>query len=155
MSSPVNINNEFSDISSLYGPGNVGSWYCILASVVITWMFNLDQHGKDTLTNDLIATLAFPVEPYGCSDGSLQFRIRLICPHDFDDASMNRYYRAVEAPLAVCNQFVQLAIILLFVAAGSPRPWNASCVFLVWLLTLWIESIMIWMGGSGYCSSTL
>ncbi|KAK4640924.1 hypothetical protein QC761_0096940 [Podospora bellae-mahoneyi] len=157
--------DEFSDISSLYGPGNIGSWYCLLGSVTITWLYNHNQHGKDTLTNDLIAALAFPAvasghalhlilstpryrwEQYGCSDESHQIRIWLACPHDFDTASINRYYRAVEAPLAVCNQFVQLGIILLFAAAGTRRPWSASWIFCVWLLTMWTKSVMLLKGG--------
>ncbi|KAK4671687.1 hypothetical protein QC764_0097790 [Podospora pseudoanserina] len=86
-------------------------------------------------------------EQYGCSDESLQFRMWLACPHDFDTASINQYHRAVEAPPAVCNQFVQLGIILWFAAAGARRPWSASWIFCVWLLTMWTESVMLLKGG--------
>jgi hypothetical protein len=47
-------------ISSLYGPGAFAGWLCTAVSVFISWTWNRDSSTRDTIGNDLIATLTIP-----------------------------------------------------------------------------------------------
>ncbi|KAF1960720.1 hypothetical protein CC80DRAFT_488994 [Byssothecium circinans] len=58
-------------VSSLYGPGAFVGWLCTMASLLISWTFNRYSRARNTIGNDLIATLTYP------SIAAIQFQYEL------------------------------------------------------------------------------
>ncbi|KAF2466948.1 uncharacterized protein BDR25DRAFT_359009 [Lindgomyces ingoldianus] len=55
------ITKDYLTVSSLYGPGAVGCWLCIVLSVFVSWTLNPWLRRRDIITIDLIAALSLPL----------------------------------------------------------------------------------------------
>lgn len=92
-------------VSSLYGPGAVGSWVLTLFSVLVTCTVNLRSNRKDTITNDFIATLPVPAIP----STNLVYQLQQFSGNieellTLKDDNVLPTSAAIEAPLIVCEQ---------------------------------------------------
>jgi hypothetical protein len=117
--------NRWALVSSLYGPGTFWSWLIIVASVFISWTINPVTKRSDSITNDLIAALTLPV--VAAADALYQLakydrpdRPRLLLSHSPEDIQL---VAALEAPLAICEVYVVLAIFL-HSAASRTYQWK-------------------------------
>src|SRR2546430_59810 len=81
--------DRFFLVSSFYGPGNIISWLCTLASVLITWCFNVEYRRQDTISTDFVFALAIPAVAAG----------HLIYLLFFVDDSLGEYETATEQQL--------------------------------------------------------
>jgi len=103
-------------VSSQYGPGVVACWCLSLLSVLISWTIHRKYRNSDSLDLDLLAAVSYP------SVAAADAMSKLIhYPHDFssfDDADLAevQYIRALQAPLSVCNLFLDFGP-LFFLAA--------------------------------------
>ncbi|KAK4236558.1 hypothetical protein C8A03DRAFT_35527 [Achaetomium macrosporum] len=153
MSQPSgDINDRTSIVSSFCGPGTVGSWLCILASVFVTWTLNLDGRRRDSITNDFIAALSMPAIAAGHVFYLLFSAQRSAELGEYASLSQRdlftnplplvaRYAAAVEAPLNVCETFSAMALSLFVIAALRHHTRRAICVLIVGLSAFSTESI--------------
>ena len=58
---PSAMEPSLASVSSLYGPGTFGGWMCTTASVFISWTCHRHSMSHDTIGNDFIAVLIFPI----------------------------------------------------------------------------------------------
>ncbi|KAF5969256.1 hypothetical protein FCOIX_10974 [Fusarium coicis] len=114
MSNTTENLNRWALVSSLYGPGTFWSWLIIVASVFTSWTINPDTKRLDSITNDTIAALTLPV--VAAADALYQLakydrpdRPRLLLSDSPEDIQL---VAALEAPLAICEVYVVLAIFL-------------------------------------------
>ncbi|KAF5667391.1 hypothetical protein FCIRC_9936 [Fusarium circinatum] len=122
--------NRWALVSSLYGPGTFWSWLIIVASVFISWTLNPVTKRLDSITNDTIAALTLPV--VAAADALYQLvkydrpdRPRLLLSDSPEDIQLAA---ALEAPLAICEFYVVLAIFL-HSAAWRRYQWKRlGCV---------------------------
>ncbi|PCD32726.1 hypothetical protein AU210_008968 [Fusarium oxysporum f. sp. radicis-cucumerinum] len=128
--------NRWALVSSLYGPGTFWSWLIIVASVFISWTINPVTKRLDSITNDTIAALTLPV--VAAADALYQLakydrpdRPRLLLSHSPEDIQL---VAALEAPLAICEVYVVLAIFLHSAASRRYQWKRVGCVTLSTLL---------------------
>jgi hypothetical protein len=126
-------------VSSLYGPGNMVCWLCILGSVFIGWTLNRKCHSKDIISNDFIAALVIPVVASGHAIYRLVFAT-LHPPSNPTEAI--QFVAAIEAPLNVCETFTVVALAFSILAAFRKHRKQSLCVLAVGLLCFSIESII-------------
>ncbi|KAF4338639.1 acetyl hydrolase [Fusarium beomiforme] len=119
-------------VSSLYGPGTFWSWFCIVASVFISWTINPSTKRSGSITNDLIAALTLPV--VAAADALYQLakydrpdRPRLLQSHLPEDIQL---VAALEAPLAICEVYVVLAMFL-HSTASRKYQWKRMALIAV------------------------
>ncbi|KAF5554430.1 hypothetical protein FPHYL_8450 [Fusarium phyllophilum] len=114
MSNTTENLNRWALVSSLYGPGTFWSWLIIVASVFTSWTINPVTKRLDTITNDTIAALTLPVVAvadalYQLAKHDRPDRPRLLLSDSPEDIQL---VAALEAPLAICEVYVVLAIFL-------------------------------------------
>ncbi|KAG9499683.1 hypothetical protein J7337_008142 [Fusarium musae] len=124
--------NRWALVSSLYGPGTFWSWLIIVASVFTSWTVNPITKRLDSITNDTIAALTLPVVAavdalYQLAKYDRPDRPRLLLSDSPEDIQL---VAALEAPLAICEVYVVLAIFL-HSAASRRHQWKrVGCVTL-------------------------
>ncbi|KAM7205940.1 hypothetical protein V8F33_000770 [Rhypophila sp. PSN 637] len=137
-------------VSSLYGPGAVGGWLCIVMSVFVTWTLDLGSRHRDSITNDFIAALSMPTfaachvfyllattNSSMMTEWSQRDRTRLLTTST--PASV-QYAAAVEAPLVICDTFSVLALILFAIAAIRRFPRRVVAVLVAGILAFSTET---------------
>jgi len=118
--------DRFSSVFSLYGPGTVGSWLCIVASVFVSWTLNAESRRRDTISNDFIAMLSMALVAAG-------HVFYLLLHSQQSDLFTNTspeatlYASSVEAPLNVCETFV-VALALFPIAGLRDHRWRAGAI---------------------------
>jgi hypothetical protein len=153
MSQPEDSADRFSLVSSFYGPGTVGSWLCILASVFVTWTLNIKSRRCGSITNDFIAALSMPAVAAGhvfylLFTAQRPVQLGEYSLPDQSDLFTNalpivaRYAASVEAPLNVCETFAAAALALIPIAGLARQTWRAVCVLVVGLLAFSTEAII-------------
>ena len=110
--------NRLSLVSSLYGPGAIGWWLCLIASVMVSWTLNATARKRDTFTNDLAAVITLPA----VAAGHLIYQVNAYQGDrssllTTDDPAVLPRVAAIEAALNVCEPFSAIALPL-FVIAG-------------------------------------
>ncbi|KAG4284303.1 hypothetical protein FPRO06_08682 [Fusarium proliferatum] len=123
-------------VSCLYGPGTFWSWLIIVASVFISWTINPATERLDSITNDTIAALTLPVVAavdalYQLAKHDLPDRPRLLLSDSPEDIQL---VAALEAPLAICEVYVVLAIFLHSAASRRYQWKRVGCITLSTLL---------------------
>ncbi|KAF2178948.1 hypothetical protein K469DRAFT_717718 [Zopfia rhizophila CBS 207.26] len=142
-------------VSPLYGPGTVGGWLFILFSVLVTWSANLRSRKKDTITNDLIATLSLPAIAsinlfYELHQFSGSIRDLLIS----EDNDIQEFSASIEAPLNVCETFSAFAITLVAISSWHGHRKRALSAFTIGVLCFSTEIILL-IGSLGTTTSTV
>lgn len=121
-----NMSDRYLLVSSFYGPGSVGCWLFTVASVVIAWTLNRRHRVKDTITNDLLATLTYPV----VAAGHLLLQVRDF-PGDraaiMTDGVFTQYTASIEASLNVCEIFATMSLAL-FSACALAHTWKRAAL---------------------------
>ncbi|KAF5621962.1 glutathione S-transferase GST [Fusarium sp. NRRL 52700] len=130
MSSTTESLNRWALVSSLYGPGTFWSWLIIVVSVFISWTINPVTKRLDSITNDTIAALTLPVVAavyalYQLAKYDRPDRPRLLLSHSPEDIQL---VAALEAPLAICEVYVVLAIFLHSSASRRYQWKRLGCV---------------------------
>jgi hypothetical protein len=128
--------NRWALVSSLYGPGTFWSWLIIVASVFTSWTINPVTKRLDSITNDTIAALTLPVVAavdalYQLAKYDRPDRPRLLLSDSPEDIQL---VAALEAPLAICEVYVVLAIFLHSAASRRYQWKRVGCVTLSTLL---------------------
>jgi len=140
--------DRLSLVSSLYGPGTFIAWLCTVISVVVTWTFHPDHAHHDTITNDLVVAVAMPAiatahflyQLYHLTrSGSTALDVPLLASSDLEDM---RIVAALEAPLAVCDAFVWLALVLFSLAARRGQQRRAVLVLTAGLVAFSLELVL-------------
>ncbi|KAF4958482.1 hypothetical protein FGADI_2406 [Fusarium gaditjirri] len=136
MANKTKVLDRWALVSSLYGPGAFWSWLVIVASVFISWTINPATKRLDSFTNDTIAALTLPV--VAAADALYQLakydrpdRPRLLLSHSPEDIQL---VAALEAPLAICEVYVALAIFLHSAASRRYQWKRVGCITLSTLL---------------------
>ncbi|KAK5690925.1 hypothetical protein LTR17_025833 [Elasticomyces elasticus] len=100
-------------VSSLYGPGAIGCWLCLVCSVMVSWTVNSKSAGKDRITNDFIGTLTLPAVAGGHLIHQL---ITYPGPRGSmfatTDSALTPRVAAIEASLCICQTFSAMAPLL-------------------------------------------
>jgi hypothetical protein len=105
------VNNRFSLVASFYGPGNIISWLCTVASLLLTWCLHAQHRRKDTITTDFIFALAVPCVAAGHAISIIFFPAPGGPRHTIEqlftspDDDLIRRAAAAEAALNVCETF--------------------------------------------------
>ncbi|KAF3045343.1 hypothetical protein E8E11_006800 [Didymella keratinophila] len=135
---------RLSTVSSLYGPGSVGCWLCILLSVFVTWTADPRSRVKDTITNDLIAALSYPAVAAVHMLHELRTSsesIRDILTSQSQDKQ--QLAAAIEAPLNVCETFSAVTLVLIGVSVGRRHTKRACSVIVIGILCFTTEFILM------------
>ena len=148
---------RFGLVSSLYGPGNLACWFCLIVSVAVSWTVNPSTRRKDSITNDFIAVLTMPVVAAGHffyliaqqRSGSIK---ELLGSREEGDVM---FVGALEAPLTVCEDFLIWAAVLFSLAAGRRHQKRRTLLLCVGLLCLAPEVLLSVEWWVPYGSSTL
>lgn len=119
-------------VSSLYGPGAFFGWLCTILSVSISWTFNLDQKGQDTIDNDLIAALLFP------SIAAIHFHYVFWSRQDVDAA----VFMTAEATSAVRIWYMLFGHFLVHWIGGI-RCWKRSVCTVFVLLVCYLPDLYV------------
>jgi len=138
---------RFALVSSLYGPGNLACWLMLLLSVVIGWTLNPKSASKDTLTNDFIAAISMPViasahffDQIHRQTGSRRGVSDLFSEPEWENVQM---VAAIEASIAVCEDFLCWAAILHFLAGRKQQKMRMSVVIIVGWMCLSVELFLL------------
>ncbi|KAJ4346601.1 uncharacterized protein N0V89_010532 [Didymosphaeria variabile] len=139
---------RFELVSSLFGPGNIACWICLI--------IQLDNQPvlrkKDTITNDFIAVLTFPIVAAGHffhqivqqtgkkHDGKTLRLPDLLMSLDRDDVQA---VAAMEAPLTICEDFILWATLLYMLAARKGQLKRMSLVVATGSLCLATELLLL------------
>jgi hypothetical protein len=140
----METSDRLQQVSTLYGPGTFGGWLFTLASVLVAWTADARAKNRDTITNDLLATLTLPV----IASLYLLFRVHQF-PGTIEDLITNRAEgtlqcsAAIEAPLNVCETYLALAITLVGIAKWYGHRKRALCAFIVSVLCFSTEIILL------------
>ncbi|KAK3313993.1 hypothetical protein B0H66DRAFT_607227 [Apodospora peruviana] len=126
---------RFQNVSSLYGPGAMICWFCVVASVLVSWTFHPKHSKRDTVTNNLIAALTLPVV------AAAHFLHQTFSYSLNDDPRpLTSWYpeavqfgAAIEAPLTVCEEFAIVSFYL-FGKAASRAHWRRAGLTLMVML---------------------
>ena len=135
VSDTMDIPDDFTLVSSLYGPGNWGCWFLTIISLLCTWTFNIESRQKDTITNDFLAALAIPCIAAGHLIWLIHFTdsIRLIDYVDYSTSAIRvshptivKHLLAAEGPLRICRTFtvLQMALAILSASKGHVKRMN-------------------------------
>ncbi|KAK4449806.1 hypothetical protein QBC34DRAFT_484742 [Podospora aff. communis PSN243] len=152
---------RFSLVSSFYGPGNIISWLCTVASVFVTWCLNGEHRYKDSISNDLIFALAVP----SVASVHALYLMFLSDAHDHEtiqqlftspDPKTVQHAAAAEAALNVCETFAAAAVLLAFISMVRGHRKRMFGVVIVGLLSFWIEAVVfVRTRGSAVTTSNL
>jgi len=127
-------------------------WFCIIASVLISWLLHPQQSRKNTVTSDLIAVVTFPIVA-----AAHFLHQNLTYNFNGDPRPLTSWYpeavifgASVEAPLTICEDFVVVGIYL-FCRASSQRQWKRATITLVpTLVCIAVEVFQMARYPSGY-----
>ena len=133
-------------VSGLYGPGAVGCWLCIVASVFVSWTLNKKTRKKDTITNDFIAVLTLPT----VAAGHLIYQIISYTGDrstilTTQDPELLPRVAAMEASLNICETFAALALTLFAIAAFKFHIGRCITVATVGLVCFGTESALFFI----------
>jgi hypothetical protein len=142
------VNNRFSLVASFYGPGNIISWLCTVASLFVTWCLHAQHRRKDTITTDLIFALAVPSVAAGHAIAIIFFpapserqqTIGELFTAPDDDVVQRA--AAVEAALNVCETFSMIAVALIFVSMFHGHLKRTLAVLAVGLFAFSTEAVV-------------
>ena len=129
-------------VSSLYGPGAVTCWLCVVLSVFVSWTLN-KEYRKDNITKDVFAALSLPV----VAAGHLIYQI-VIYEGDrsailtTSDPTLLPRVAAIEAPLNICETFSTLALSLFVLAEFKLHIRRCVVVGAVGLLCFFAETAL-------------
>jgi hypothetical protein len=103
-------------VSSLYGPGAVSCWLCVVCSIFISWTVN-KKCREDIVTKDLFAALSLPA----VAAGHLFYQIATYAGDrsailTTSDPLLLPRIAAIEAPLNICETFSTLGLLLFTLA---------------------------------------
>ena len=135
---------RFGLVSSLYGPGNLACWFCLIVSVAVSWTVNPSTRRKDSITNDFIAVLNMPVVAAGhffylvAQQRSGSIKDLLGSRDEGDVMSVG----ALEAPLTVCEDFMIWAAVL-FSLTDRRHQKRGTLLLCVGLLCLAPEVLLM------------
>ncbi|KAK0667612.1 hypothetical protein QBC41DRAFT_228166 [Cercophora samala] len=133
--------DRFSNVSSLYGPGNMGGWLCILLSLFITWTFNPKYSNSNTISPDFIIALTIPAVAAGHVYNMLFFRSPVSSSSSLktlltsSDIASQQFSSALEAPLTVCETFSSFGLALFGLATWKGQMKRALIVLVVTVFT--------------------
>jgi hypothetical protein len=142
------VNNRFFLVASFYGPGNIISWLCTVASLFVTWCLHAQHRRKDTITTDLIFALAVPSVAAGHAIAIIFFpapserqqTIGELFTAPDDDVVQRA--AAVEAALNVCETFSMIAVALIFVSIFHGHLKRTLAVLAVGLFAFSTEAVV-------------
>ncbi|KAL9572061.1 hypothetical protein ACKAV7_003778 [Fusarium commune] len=137
---------RFSLVASFYGPGNIASWLCMVASVLNTWCLNAQYRRKDSISADLVVVLAVPGVAAGHAIYMLFFgnANHESIQHLFTsaDPEVVMHAAAAEAALDVCETFSAIAVLLVFVSMFFGHLKRTLVVVTVGLLAFSTEVVV-------------
>ena len=137
---------RFSLVASFYGPGNIASWLCMVASILNTWCLNVEYRRKDSISADLVVVLAVPGVAAGHAIYMLFFSNanHESIQHLFTSADPEVVKRAAaaEAALDVCETFSAIAVLLVFVSMFFGHLKRTLAVAAVGLLAFSTEAVV-------------
>ncbi|KAI6747623.1 hypothetical protein HG530_015731 [Fusarium avenaceum] len=146
MTSTSSPGERFSLVASFYGPGNIASWLCMVASVLNTWCLNTEHRRKDSISADLVVVLAVPGVAAGhaiymlffnhANHESIQHLFTSVNPEVLKHAA------AAEAALDVCETFSAIAVLLVFVSMFFGHLKRTLAVVIVGLLAFSTEAVV-------------
>lgn len=149
----MDIPDDFSLVSSLYGPGNWGCWCLTIISLLFTWTFNIEARQKDTITNDLLAALAIPCVAAGHLIWLVFFTdtIRLVDYVDYGTSEIRASHPAVvkhllaaEGPLRICRTYTVLQMPLALASANKGHFKRMTYVTLAGCLVMGAQQSVLW-----------
>ncbi|KAK4659051.1 hypothetical protein QC762_106885 [Podospora pseudocomata] len=133
--------DRFSNVSSLYGPGNMGGWLCILLSLFVTWTFNPKYSRSNTISPDFIIALTIPAVAAGHVYNLIFFQAPSSSTSSLktlltsSDISSQQFSSALEAPLTVCETFSGFGLALFGLATWKGQMKRALIVLVVTAFT--------------------
>ncbi|KAM0231986.1 hypothetical protein ACHAP5_010879 [Fusarium lateritium] len=137
---------RFSLVASFYGPGNIASWLCMVASVLNTWCLNTEYRRKDSISADFVVVLALPGIAAGHAIYMLFFdhANHESIQHLFTsaDTEVLKHAAAAEAALDVCETFSAIAVLLVFVSMFFGHLKRTLAVATVGLLAFSTEAVV-------------
>ncbi|KAF2732421.1 hypothetical protein EJ04DRAFT_554065 [Polyplosphaeria fusca] len=102
-----------SGVSSLYGPGLIGGWFCTITSFIITNALIPEERKQGKFSNDLLFILTIPV---AASGHALYCFAASISAGKMPPESVAK----IAAALSVCNAYIFVSSALIF-AISSPE----------------------------------
>lgn len=146
MSGTPSPGERFSLVASFYGPGNIASWLCMVASVLNTWCLNTECRRKDSISADLVVVLAVASVAAGHAIYMLFFDHAHYesIQHLFTsaDPEVLKHAAAAEAALDVCETFSAIAVLLVFVSMFFGHLKRTLAVVVVGLLAFSTEAVV-------------
>ncbi|SPJ88928.1 uncharacterized protein FTOL_12823 [Fusarium torulosum] len=146
MSGTSSPGERFSLVASFYGPGNITSWLCMVASVLNTWCLNAQLRRKDSISADLVVVVAVPGVAAGHAIYMLFFdnANHESIQHLFTsaDPEVLKHAAAAEAALDVCETFSAIAVLLVFVSMFFGHLKRTLAVVAVGLLAFSTEAVV-------------
>ncbi|VBB72106.1 Putative protein of unknown function [Podospora comata] len=133
--------DRVSNVSSLYGPGNMGGWLCILISLFVTWTFNPKYSRSNTISPDFIIALTIPAVAAGHVYNLIFFQAPSSSTSSLktlltsSDISSQQFSSALEAPLTVCETFSGFGLALFGLATWKGQMKRALIVLVVTAFT--------------------
>lgn len=140
------MSDRYALVSGLYGPGSIGCWLFTLASVVVCWTWNREYSRKDSIGNDLIATLALPA----IAAGHLLLQL-LQYPGDTAELmalpanEVEPYGAAIEASLNICETFCAVSVFLVCLQFALLKPNIVKRAGLVAAVGCWCAAVEVYM----------
>ncbi|KAK3058313.1 hypothetical protein LTR09_001391 [Extremus antarcticus] len=128
-------------VSSLYGPGTVSCWLCTVTSVFISWTLNKRTISEDTITNDLLACLSFPI----VAAGHLLHQVATFPGNrssilTTNDPVLLPWAAAIQASLTICEIAAPMALALFAISTITMQKKRCYCAAGTALLAFSAES---------------
>lgn len=143
------MSGRYSLVPSLYAPGTVGGWLFTVGSTLVSWTLNPHSRKKDSINNDFIAALCFPLVA-ACH---LLLQIRHY-PGDksvimtTEDDTLLKHVASIEASLNVCETFATIALILFLISAYNRNLKRAAFIAIVGLFCFAGEVALSFQGST-------
>lgn len=146
MTDTSSSSERFSLVASFYGPGNIISWICTVASVV-TWCLNAQYRRKDRISADLIFALVVP----GVAAGHVIYMMFFSSDAEHEsvqqlftssDSQIVQHAAAAEAALNVCETFPAAAVLLVVISMSHGHMKRTLAVVIVGLLAFSTEAVV-------------
>jgi hypothetical protein len=159
MDPTMQSSNRYALVSSLYGPGTIGSWYLTLASIFVSWTLNHKKRRSGSIDVDLIAVLTLPA--VAAAHVAIQVRSLIhrggnTIQHN-DSGQYAQVIAAVEAPLTLIESFMPISVVLFLLSIWTYCIRRAVCVAAIGLVCLATECYVHFSGleklGISYRSS--
>lgn len=129
-------------LDSLYGPGSMLGWYLMILACVVSWTIHPKRSHKDSIDADLVVTLTFPVFAVGqliylarhASSLPPREEIGMTTPSTVRQRAI-AMVTAIPAPLVVVEAFMNLAVLMVIIAAFRVHVRRGMAIAAVGLLT--------------------